>query len=493
MPKCQHPDCDVKYASFNYPGVKSPRFCFKHRLEGMINVKSRKCSFEGCNIQPTFGYQGSRPKFCKHHKLPDMVDVLNRKCQYQGCHTQPNFNYPGYSKGIRCARHRMPNMIDVVNRRCQHTGCNKHAGYNYPGEKRRRFCYVHKLPGMVQLTHRKCIYPSCDISASYNYPNTSKPIYCGAHKKKDMISLKHPRCTHPSCNKISTYNYPSESKPSRCAEHKLPSMVDIVHKKCTYPDCNSVCWYGYPQQIPTRCAKHKETDMIFKPRKRCQITGCREFALYNNCKKIPVRCEIHKLPDDINLIEKPCRSCGLLNVLNPQGLCTYCDPQHFMGFRLARQREIKDILDAKGYHYTSYDQAVLREACDLKNRPDFLFNLKDHCVILEVDEDQHRSYDSLCECTRMFNIAQGLMKPTIFVRFNPDSYKNHQGAHVELTKTQKTNMLVRVLKYTFNYPPEELKDLYGGLALIQVFFDGFNPRKKLQLVAVEKPCTSGTE
>ena len=55
----------------------------------------------------------------------------------------------------------------------------------------------------------------------------------------------------------------------------------------------------------------------------------------------------------------------------------------------------------------SKDKVVNEGEC-LKYRPDFVFMGEKHYVILEVDENQHRNYEELCECVRMKNIAEEL-------------------------------------------------------------------------------------
>jgi len=101
-----------------------------------------------------------------------------------------------------------------------------------------------------------------------------------------------------------------------------------------------------------------------------------------------------------------------------------CDPNRFNTFRLAKQTRVKQHLNATtiaGYKYVSYDRVIDDGVCG-KERPDFLFEAWSHYVVLEVDENQHKDRQELCECTRMVNISQGLGMPTVFVRYNPDEY-----------------------------------------------------------------------
>lgn len=57
-----------------------------------------------------------------------------------------------------------------------------------------------------------------------------------------------------------------------------------------------------------------------------------------------------------------------------------------------------------------------------KLRPDFVFPLEDRIVVLEVDENYHRSYTSQCELTRLEELRDEFSaedKALIFCRFNP--------------------------------------------------------------------------
>jgi hypothetical protein len=48
-----------------------------------------------------------------------------------------------------------------------------------------------------------------------------------------------------------------------------------------------------------------------------------------------------------------------------------------------------------------------------------------HVLIIEVDENSHRGYN--CEEKRMMELINDLgMRPTIFVRFNPDKYTDEK-------------------------------------------------------------------
>lgn len=58
-----------------------------------------------------------------------------------------------------------------------------------------------------------------------------------------------------------------------------------------------------------------------------------------------------------------------------------------------------------------------------QRRPDLMLDLLTHVIVVEIDEGQHNDYDSLCESMRTMQLSQdNAHRPTVFIRFNPDSY-----------------------------------------------------------------------
>ena len=66
-----------------------------------------------------------------------------------------------------------------------------------------------------------------------------------------------------------------------------------------------------------------------------------------------------------------------------------------------------------------------------RRRPDLLVDLGTHCVIVEIDENQHRDYTFPCEENRLNEIYTDVgFRKLVFVRFNPDGYLNEDGERV---------------------------------------------------------------
>ncbi len=63
-----------------------------------------------------------------------------------------------------------------------------------------------------------------------------------------------------------------------------------------------------------------------------------------------------------------------------------------------------------------------------RRRPDILIDFGEQVLCIDIDENMHISYDCSCENKRLMEISQDIgHRPLVFLRFNPDSYKNEKG------------------------------------------------------------------
>jgi len=93
---CKENGCNVK-AYFNYEGIKTPIYCFIHKLDGMVDVKNKKCIHDGCKTIPTYNVEGeSKAIYCSIHKKDGMVDVKHKTCKSEWCLTRVEEKYDGY-------------------------------------------------------------------------------------------------------------------------------------------------------------------------------------------------------------------------------------------------------------------------------------------------------------------------------------------------------------------------------------------------------------
>jgi hypothetical protein len=97
------------------------------------------------------------------------------------------------------------------------------------------------------------------------------------------------------------------------------------------------------------------------------------------------------------------------------------------------------------------------------------FDLQKHCVIVEIDENQHTSYTDVCECARISEIVGSIGgRSVIFIRYNPDKIKN-KAKEVVIKQEQKLELLIKTIK-------EELQANYDifSVKLIQLFYNDDN-------------------
>lgn len=80
----------------------------------------------------------------------------------------------------------------------------------------------------------------------------------------------------------------------------------------------------------------------------------------------------------------------------------------------------------------------IKDGCSFK-RPDILCDLGDQVIIIEIDEDQHQSYDCSCENKRLMELSQDIgHRPLVLIRFNPDGYVSVDGVkHTSCWKLNK--------------------------------------------------------
>ncbi len=105
------------------------------------------------------------------------------------------------------------------------------------------------------------------------------------------------------------------------------------------------------------------------------------------------------------------------------------------------------------------------QGCSLK-RPDIFFELPLHCVIVEIEEHQHKSYEDICECARLNKIVYGICGlPVIIIRYNPDIVKNKNTIY-NVSASDRIDLLVNTIK-------NELVKKYDTfiVKIIQVYYN----------------------
>ena len=150
----------------------------------------------------------------------------------------------------------------------------------------------------------------------------------------------------------------------------------------------------------------------------------------------------------------PCASCGLeyrFRDGTDNKLCAYCDPTASLRSKTkeSRIKELlkKELTDVPFVHDRSISSIeMIDKTCVCgRFRQDFFFDMDTHVVILEVDENQHSTYDASCKRVRELHVSDVLGHPTTFVCYNPDAY-HIDGTMVCVSTACSEQRLVSVLR-----------------------------------------------
>jgi hypothetical protein len=135
-----------------------------------------------------------------------MVDIKNKKCEYEGCELIPGFGIKGGNRQF-CCKHKKDNMINLAMKQCENNTCERSACYGKPGLQRTH-CAKHRQPGMIRRPNAKCI--SCKELAIWGI--NWVPKHCEVHKTADEQNLIEQPCS--SCNML--YVLDKENKCENC-------------------------------------------------------------------------------------------------------------------------------------------------------------------------------------------------------------------------------------------------------------------------------------
>jgi hypothetical protein len=247
---------------------------------------------------------------------------------------------------------------------------------------------------MVNVNNKKCICGNTYLL--YNYEGFT-PAFCKQCKKEDMIDLSK-KCF---CGKSIPYFNFKGLKPEYCSQCKKDNMINIITKKCLTCDL-----------LPSFNFKN-ETEAIY----------C------SNCKKEGM----------VNVKQKLCKAenCQTIGNKNYKGYCTSCfqhlfpnDPLTFQIRSKTKEIAVRDFINSKfeGFHH---DKSIWynENSCDCttKRRIDHRKLINNTLLCIETDENQHKTYSKKDEEARYHDLFMAFGGKFIFIRFNPDKYKDKNG------------------------------------------------------------------
>ena len=349
---------------------------------------------------------------CSSCKTDTMIDVKSKKCQCGK--SQPYFNKPGETSAICCSSCKTDTMVDVKHKRCQ---CGKNNPvYNEPGETSAISCRSCKTDTMIDVIHKRC---QCGkVRANFNEPGETIPICCSSCKTDTMIDVQNKRC---QCGKMQPcYNDPGETSAICCSSCKTDTMVDVKYKRCQCGKNNPS--FNEPGETSAICCRSCKTDtMIDVSHKRCQ-------GIISDNSICPFNSKGNKK------YKNYCTECFRRNFP--------LDPLTFQIRCKTKEIAVRDYINEnfKGFQH---DKIMTTSHCDcsIKRRIDHRFLINNTLLVVETDENQHKSYDEMDEETRYDDLYMAFSGKWIYIRFNPDKYVNKSGTRKNPTIANRLYVL----------------------------------------------------
>lgn len=247
---------------------------------------------------------------------------------------------------------------------------------------------------MVNVFHRVCLQEGCNILPNFNFEGEKKGIYCKMHCKDGMINVRHSKCLQEGCKIQACFNFPGENYGIYCKMHSRDGMINVRQPARAEASCKVRPLYNFPGE---------------------------KRGLY---------CRIHAKPKMVDVLNPICSSCGLVHVKSNsfQKLCFRCcvylhpDRPNSMNYRTKEQSVTDHIKNVFSSQVWLFNRTV--PSGNSTRRPDAWTETPNQ-VVVEIDENQHRLYDCSCENKRLMEISKDFNhKSIVFIRFNPDGYRD---------------------------------------------------------------------
>ncbi len=464
--------CGLAKPCFGFSQDIRPSCCFKCKKTEMIDLIHKKCV---CGkTRPSYGLESDDNIICcKDCKNDDMIYLINRKKCI--CGKYPSFGLNTDKTATCCFECKTPEMINITSKKCK---CEKTLGpcFGLKTDKTATCCSDCKTDEMIDLTHKKCICGK--FIASFGLETDKKKICCSECKTDEMINLIHKKCV---CGKSRPlFGLKNDKFATYCAKCKTDDMIDLVTKKCS---CGTTPVFGLPNNVPTCCSKCKNDNMIDLKNKKCQCGKASPCFGFKN-DKISICCAQCKTEEMINIRDARCKAtdqngkeyCTTLGNKKYKGYCTHCfahlfplDPLTFQIRCKTKEIAVRDFINSvfEGFHH---DKPLWIGGCNClhRRRIDHRKLIGNTLLCVGTDENQHKYYDKLDEKNRYDDLMMVHGGKIIYIRFNPDKYKEN-GVNKNPTIATRLKALSKVID-------EQIRRVENGentelLEIIKMYYD----------------------
>ncbi|ABT13981.1 hypothetical protein MT325_M427R [Paramecium bursaria chlorella virus MT325] len=336
---------------------------------------------------------------------------------------------------------------------CSHQGCKKYSVYGHK-EGQPTKCKTHAENNMEDVKHKRCEHPKCTTRSSYGILG-GQPTRCKKHADDNMENIVSKRCEHPKCKKIPSYGMPGD-RPTRCQAHADDGMENVVSKRCNHPGCKKQPAYGMPGDRPTKCQAHADDGMENIVSKRCEHSKCKKIPSYGMPGDRPTRCQAHADDGMENVVSKRCPGYG--GIVCPtsyfmsvgKDYCLACDPnEKRKAIKKKDEYAFFKFLKKHNVEVTQEQYPIIFRCVETSRshaNVDGLIVTPTIVILLEVDENGHKSYDKECDKARTQLVSSEVLL----------AYPGHELAWVRVNPTASDN---KIRKTRFFEAVESIREL----------------------------------
>lgn len=93
---------------------------------------------------------GSKATMCSEHSRDGMIDVRSKRCSHSNCSTWPSYGMADSNKREMCSQHALYGMINLKkSKKCRHPNCSKRRSFGMAGSQKVEMCSEHARAGMT--------------------------------------------------------------------------------------------------------------------------------------------------------------------------------------------------------------------------------------------------------------------------------------------------------------------------------------------------------
>ena len=437
----RHCKCGKHLPTYGLPDDKRPEYCSLCKKDGMINLKDRNKMCLCGKAIAYFSNEGEKPTCCASCKKPGMTNQITPKCP---CGTSASFGKKG-ERPSRCAKCKVEGMEKLFTPKCK---CGKISNpvFGFKTDKRPAYCVSCKLEGMENIAKKIC---KCGKAHPRFGVEGGSVICCIRCKEEGMIDLYTKKC---KCGKAQpVFGVKGAKLATSCVSCKTDDMVNIKAKMC-------ICGKSQPvfgmkgDKVATCCASCKSISMIDIISKKCK-----GLTDYNG---LQLEC-----PYDHRAKKKY------------SYYCTLCFEQNFpddIRTTLIRSKTHEGVVRnflSNEYNIFIHNKSLWtgQADCTCRRRIDFRTLIGNTLLCVEVDEDQHKYRSKKDEMYRYDDLMMLHGGKFVFIRYNPNTYKNSLG---EKKNPEKTTRFLR-LRQEIETQIKRIRDEQNTelLEVVHLFYD----------------------